>query len=232
MALQSRLFFIPNSVTAANIVVGFLSMLAAADGRFELAVYLLLCAILLDMSDGLLARKLQVTSKFGQEMDSLSDAMSFCAAPAFLVHQAILQPLRGVGVAITVGYVLAGVFRLARFNLISDEHEKARWTTGLPTPIAAGYLMVVVLMRDRVPVAGAVTVVLLMTMLMMSRWHLPELKGSGLVSRFLLIGMLTFFAVVIWPSWYTIGVWNGWNVVILLAARAEARRAALTEASS
>ena len=80
MSHQSRLFFIPNSVTAANIVVGFVSMLAAADGRFNLAVYLLVCAVLLDMADGLLARKLHVTSKFGQEMDSLSDSLSFCAA--------------------------------------------------------------------------------------------------------------------------------------------------------
>jgi CDP-diacylglycerol--serine O-phosphatidyltransferase len=165
-------------------------------------------------------------------MDSLSDSMSFCAAPAFLVHQAMLQPLRGFGVAVAVAYVLAGVFRLARFNLISDEHEKSRWTTGVPTPIGAGYIMVLVLMRDQIPVAGAVTLVLVLAMLMMSNWHLPELKGSGLVSRLLLIGMLTFFVVIFWPSWYTIGVWNAWNVVILLAARAEARRAALSEASS
>ena len=108
MSPQSRLFFIPNSVTAANIVVGFVSMLAAADGRFKLAVYLLVCAVLLDMSDGLLARKLHVTSKFGQEMDSLSDSLSFCAAPAFLVHQAILQPLGGFGVAVAARRLLPG----------------------------------------------------------------------------------------------------------------------------
>jgi CDP-diacylglycerol--serine O-phosphatidyltransferase len=231
MPHQSKLFFIPNSVTAANIVVGFVSMLAAADGRFNLAVYLLVCAVLLDMSDGLLARKLHVTSKFGQEMDSLSDSLSFCAAPAFLVHQAILQPLRGFGVAVAVLYVLAGVYRLARFNLISDEHEKARWTTGVPTPAAAGYVMALVLMRDQVPLAGAVTVVLVAAMLMVSRWHLPEFKGGGLVTRCLLVGVLTYFSVVFWPSWTTIGIWNAWNVVILLAARAEARRDAAAEAA-
>jgi CDP-diacylglycerol--serine O-phosphatidyltransferase len=230
MSPHSRLFFIPNSVTAANIVVGFVSMLAAADGRFDLAVYLLVCAVLLDMSDGLLARKLHVTSKFGQEMDSLSDSLSFCAAPAFLVHQAMLKPLGGFGVAIAITYVLAGVFRLARFNLISDEHEKGRWTTGVPTPIGAGYIMALVLMRGEVPLAGAVTLVLVLAMLMVSRWHLPELKGSNLVSSFLLIGMCTFFGVVFWPSWTTIGIWNAWNLVILLAARAEAKRDAAPEA--
>ena len=210
--------FVPNSITAANIVVGFVSMLAAAEGRFELAVYLLVCAILLDTADGRLARKLQVTSKFGQEMDSLSDSLSFCAAPAFLVHQAMLQPLKGFGVAVTVLYVLAGVFRLARFNLLSDEHEKADWTTGVPTPIAAGYLMALVLMRDHVPLAAAVTVVLAMAMLMMSRWHLPEFKGRGIVSFCLFIGILSYLAVVAWPNWYTVGWWNLWNLVILYAA--------------
>jgi CDP-diacylglycerol--serine O-phosphatidyltransferase len=197
--------FVPNAITAANIIVGFVSMLAAADGRFRLAVYLLVVAILLDAVDGRLARMLNATSKFGQEMDSLSDSLSFCAAPAFLVHQAILQPLRGVGVALTVTYVLAGVYRLARFNLTSDFHEKSRWTTGVPTPIAAGYLMALVLMRDQVPLVAAATVVLIMAILMMSRWHLPELMGRGFVPVALVVGIFNYLAVVVWPNWYTVG---------------------------
>ncbi|MDH3743532.1 MAG: CDP-diacylglycerol--serine O-phosphatidyltransferase [Acidobacteriota bacterium] len=219
-----RLLFVPNSVTAANIVVGFLSIVAAADGRFNLAVYLLFSALMLDMTDGILARKLQATSKFGQEMDSLGDSLSFCAAPAFLAYSALLAPLHGIGVALAASFVLAGVFRLARFNLTSNEHEKARWTTGVPTPIAAGYIMTLVLMRDRVPVPAAAFVVLLMAMLMLSRWHLPELRGRGAVTVALLIGIPNYLAVMIWPNWYTVGWWNAWNVVILLVARTEARR--------
>ena len=136
----------PNSLTAANIAVGFVSILAAADGRYELAVYLLLLAILLDLFDGRVARWLRATSKFGQEMDSLSDALSFCAAPAFLAQRAILQPLGGAGIAVSLSFLLAGVLRLARFNLTSEVHGKASRTTGVPTPIAAGYVMVLVLM--------------------------------------------------------------------------------------
>ncbi|MEE8277926.1 MAG: CDP-alcohol phosphatidyltransferase family protein, partial [Thermoanaerobaculia bacterium] len=71
-------------MTAANIVVGFMAMLAAADDRYELAVYLMLLAILLDMFDGRIARRLKATSRFGQEMDSFGDSLSFCAAPALL----------------------------------------------------------------------------------------------------------------------------------------------------
>ncbi len=219
-ALKTRLF-VPNTVTAANIVVGFFSMLAAADGRYEFAVYLLLVSILLDMLDGRLARWLKATSKFGQEMDSFSDALSFCAAPAFLAHQAVLQPLRGFGVVVSLIYLLAGVYRLARFNLTSDVHSKARTTTGVPTPIAAGYLMALTLMRDRIPAPAAAAVVLVMAMLMVSRIHLPEMRGKSFLGFTMLVGLGNYLAVVAWPNWYTIAWWNVWNFVILAAGRAD-----------
>ena len=229
MSLTPRTrLFVPNSVTAANIFMGFVSMLAAADGRFELAVYLLFGAILLDLADGRIARLLHATSKFGQEMDSFSDALSFVAAPAFLVHQAILSELSGFGVVICLAYVFAGVFRLARFNLTSDLHEKADRTLGAPTPVAAAYLMALVLMRDQMPAVGAVAVVLIMAMLMISRVHLPELKGRGPVTVAMLVGVGNYTAVVLWPNWLTVAWWNVWNIVILLLARAEDRRPELS----
>ncbi len=224
-----RLVFIPNAVTAASITVGFLAMLAAADGRYELSVYLLFVCIFLDMADGRLARALKVTSKFGQEMDSLSDTVSFCVAPAFLVQRSVLAPLEGVGVAVAVLYILAGVFRLARFNLTSDEHTKSRKTLGAPTPVAAGYLMALVLMRDQVPVPAGAALVLIMGMLMVSRIQLPELHGKGIVSTMLLIGVANYLALVIWPSWYTVIWWNIWNAVILVTAHRQDRRLELSE---
>ncbi len=220
MDANRRFLFVPNSVTAANIVVGFIAMIAAADGKFRLAVILLMVAILLDLADGRVARMLHATSKFGQEMDSLSDSLSFCAAPAFLVHQAVLRPLEGLGVFVAVSFVLAGVYRLARFNLISDEHQKASRTTGVPTPIAAGYLMALVLMRDQVPVPAVATVVLILALLMLSRWHLPEVQSRGWLGAAFGVGLLNYFALVAWPNWYTVGWWNVWNLVILaIAAR-------------
>jgi len=207
-------------------------MLVAADGRYELAVYLLLVAILLDTADGRLARLLKATSKFGQEMDSLSDAISFCAAPALLVYHAILQPLHGVGVVISLTYLVAGVYRLARFNIISDIHEKAHRTVGVPTPVGAGYLMVLVLMRDHIPVPAAAAVVVMMAMLMVSRVRLPELKGRGFVPVAMLIGMASYLAIMAWPNWYTVAWWSVWNAVILVAARREDRDLELTELST
>ena len=225
---RTRLF-VPNTVTAANIAFGFISMLAAASGRFEFAVYMLFISLLLDMADGRLARRLNATSKFGQEMDSLSDAVSFCAAPAFLAHQAVLEPLAGFGVVVAISYLLAGVYRLARFNLVSDVHVKAKRTLGVPTPVGAGYLMALVLMRDQVPIAAAAGLVLVMAMLMVSRLHLPELQGRGFVPVAMMIGVLNYVAVLVRPSWTTVVWWNVWNVVILLAARSEDREPELRE---
>ena len=225
LAPDSRLRWLaPNLITAANISAGFLSMLAAAEGQYKRAVYLLMLAVLLDLFDGKVARRLKVTSKFGQEMDSFSDAVSFCAAPAFLAHTAVLRPLGALGVMVALSYLLAGVLRLARFNLSTDAHAKARSTTGVPTPVGAGYVMALVLMRDEVPVLAAALVLLVMAVLMVSRFPLPEFRGKSAVSLALLIGILNYFAVVLWPNWYTVGWWNLWNVVILLVAKSEDRR--------
>lgn len=228
---DSRLRWLaPNLITAANISAGFLSMLAASEGQFRGAVYLLMLAVLLDLFDGKVARRLNATSEFGQEMDSFSDAVSFCAAPAFLAHAAILRPLGPTGVIVALAYLLAGVLRLARFNLTTDAHCKARSTTGVPTPVGTGYVMALVLMRDQIPVAVAALVVLILAALMVSRLPLPEFRGKSSVTLALLVGIFNYFAVVAWPNWYTVGWWNIWNVVILLVAKSENRR--FQEASS
>jgi CDP-diacylglycerol---serine O-phosphatidyltransferase len=213
----------PNAVTAANIAAGFGSMLAAANGRFEVAVYMLVLAVVLDLADGRVARRFKATSELGQQLDSFSDAISFCAAPAFLVQRALLTELHGIGVAVSITYVLAGVFRLARFNLTSDAHGKADKTCGLPTPVAAGYPMALALMRHELTPQLAAIVVLLIAALMISRLPLPEMEVRGALGFAFFIGFLNYMAVVIHPSWTTVGWWNAWNLVIVLIARVRER---------
>ncbi|MGD9254061.1 MAG: CDP-diacylglycerol--serine O-phosphatidyltransferase [Holophagae bacterium] len=214
----------PNAVTSANIAAGFMAMVAAADGRYELSVYLLVVAILCDVLDGTIARLLGATSEFGQEMDSFSDAISFGVAPAFLVYVAVLRPAGFWGLAVSLIYLLAGVTRLTRFVLTTDAHSKALRTTGAPIPIAAGYVMAAVLMRDSMSVGAVIAVVLVMAVLMISKIRLPNLKGRNLVSAMLLVGIVNYLVVVFWPSWISIGWWNVWNVLILLAARIQDSR--------
>jgi len=214
----------PNLVTAANIVAGFLAMLAAAEGRFDLSVRLLLLALTLDTLDGVVARWLGATSEFGQELDSFSDALSFGAAPAFLIQRALLEPLGALGVVVSVVYLLAAVIRLTRFVLMSDAHDKERRTVGVPVPIAASYLMAAVLMRDHIGVEDATVLTLVFAALMVTRMKLPNLKGRNMVTAMLLVGVVNYVVVVFRPSWYSIGWWNVWNVMILIAAHLQSRR--------
>ncbi len=219
--------WLPSILTAASIAAGFVSMILAASDRFDGAVYLLVLAIVLDTFDGRVARWLGATSEFGRELDSMSDAVSSGAAPALLVYLALLRPLGAVGIAVAVIYLLAGMYRLARFNLFSDVHSKARRTIGLPIPVGASYLMAVVLLRDQLPATVAAGVALLAALSMASRWGLPELKGTNLTTAMLGVGILNYLTFVAWPNWYTVGWWNIWNLLIIIVARGADRRLGL-----
>jgi CDP-diacylglycerol--serine O-phosphatidyltransferase len=217
------LVWIPSCLTAANIGLGFGSMLAAAQGRFEMAVYMLYFAVLLDVLDGKVARLLHATSEFGKELDSFSDAISFGAAPAFLVYQAGLSELGVAGIGACVAYLLAGVLRLARFNVTSNAHGKDSRSVGVPIPVAAGYLMAATLMRDRMPSSVIAIVVVFMALAMVSKWSLPMIKGMGPATTLILLAMVAYTFVVIRPSWLTIIAWNLCCFFAALAARAENR---------
>ena len=199
-------------------------MLLAAAGQFEFAVYVLCLAIVVDMLDGRVARALRATSEFGRQLDSFSDAGSFGVAPAFLVYVAILRDLGATGVAVAVIYMLSGMFRLARHNLLSDAHAKARRTMGLPIPVAASYPMAIALMRDQLTPPVAAGIVLLMAYFMATRWRLPELKGLGPVTAMMAVGIVNYLVFVGRPNWYTFSWWSFWNLWIVIASRTEDRK--------
>jgi CDP-diacylglycerol--serine O-phosphatidyltransferase len=230
MAKKRYRVLAPSAVTSANIAAGFMAMVAAADGRYELSVYLMVVAILCDVLDGTIARLLGATSDFGQEMDSFSDAISFGVAPAFLVYLAVLRPLGFWGLVVSLVFLLAGVTRLTRFVLTNDAHVKELRTTGAPIPVAASYLMASVLMRDSMSAQAVVVVVMVMSLLMVSRIRLPSLRGKNVVTAMLLVGIVNYLLVVFRPSWLTIGWWNVWNACILLVAKVQSNRLEPSEA--
>jgi CDP-diacylglycerol--serine O-phosphatidyltransferase len=230
MAKKRYRVLAPSAVTSANIAAGFMAMVAAADGRFDLGVYLLVVAILCDVLDGSIARLLGATSEFGQEMDSFSDAVSFGVAPALLIYLAVLRPLGFWGLILSLIYLLAGVTRLTRFVLTSDAHSKELRTTGAPIPVAASYLMAAVLMRDSMSVEAVSAVVLVMSVLMVSRIRLPSLKGKSAVTAMMLVGIVNYLVMVFNPSWLTIGWWNVWNACILVVAKIQNDRLEPSEA--
>lgn len=190
--LYQRRFILPNAVTLGNMFCGFLACVHAAGGRFDKAVYAIAFAILLDGLDGRVARKLNATSKFGLELDSFSDLVSFGVAPAFLMYNwCFLQQADQFGVFATFVYTLCAASRLARFN-ISVENLKS--FTGLPTPGAAA--MVVALVNMMNPIEQSTTMVAMGTTLMLVLAYLMVSKTEFFSIKLLRMSRLGLFARV------------------------------------
>lgn len=127
---------LPNSFTFGNMACGFLSIIFSAKGDFTTAAWLIVTATLCDALDGIVARLTNTTNQFGVELDSLADVVSFGAAPAFLIYAYQLYELSSIGVAVAIVFLLAGGFRLARFNTQLTNFDK-EYFVGLPIPSAA-----------------------------------------------------------------------------------------------
>jgi CDP-diacylglycerol--serine O-phosphatidyltransferase len=207
---------VPNAVTLANISFGFLGIVAAADGHFERSCVLLFLGAMCDLADGRLARVLNASSKFGMELDSLSDVVSFGIAPAVLIYLAVLKPLGIAGAVIAIAYVLCGVLRLARFNLDSGALGKVTFL-GCPIPIAAGYMLSFVLVRNWMPTWSLAVGVAWVAGCMVSTLKVPKFRKGGLPIAMMFVGMFTFIAFLYRPGAITWHIWNGWNVVMIVS---------------
>ena len=128
---------IPNTATALNIFSGFLSILFASQGEFHLAAYFIFIAAFFDLIDGILARLFKTTSKFGVELDSLSDVVSFGVAPAYIIYHSHLNEFNIIGILLSSTLLVFGSFRLARFNSMISNIAIKEDFTGLPIPISA-----------------------------------------------------------------------------------------------
>ncbi len=201
---------IPNAMTLGNMTCGFLAIAAATAGLFERAVILLFLGVVFDTLDGRLARLLNATSRFGAELDSLSDAVTFGVAPAVLVYLAVLNSLGALGQAAAVTYLLCAALRLARFNVDSGPLAKVTFQ-GVPTPAAAGYMMTFVMLRWQMSPWLVAACVVAMAFFMVSTLKVPKLGSQGLPGWLLIIEALTFLAFLARPSLLTWHVWNGWN---------------------
>lgn len=126
----------PGTFTMGNVVCGFLSILSAFEGNITTACWFIVLAGFLDALDGKVARISGGASQFGVELDSLADFLSFGIAPAVLVHAIKLSSLGKWGWIISIVYIMASAYRLARFNLLADTEEKKGFL-GLPVPVAA-----------------------------------------------------------------------------------------------
>lgn len=135
---------IPNLITIVAICAGMTGMRLAFEGRFEVAVGLVIAAALLDGIDGRIARMLKGQSRFGAEMDSLADIVNFGVVPAMVLYAYSLHNAGSLGWIAALLYAATCALRLARFNTMLDAPKpswQSKFFTGVPAPAGAGLAM-------------------------------------------------------------------------------------------
>ncbi|OAT74442.1 CDP-diacylglycerol--serine O-phosphatidyltransferase [Parageobacillus thermoglucosidasius] len=125
-----------NILTLTNLSLGGFSVLTTLKEQLHISLLLIFLAALVDRFDGAVARKLNIESELGKQLDSMSDIISFGVAPALLMYQSILYEFGAPGAFFTILYIGCGAFRLARFNIT----ENNGYFSGLPIT-AAGVLL-------------------------------------------------------------------------------------------
>jgi CDP-diacylglycerol--serine O-phosphatidyltransferase len=133
---RKGIYILPNLFTLAALFGGFYSVVMAMNARFDLAALGVFAAMILDSLDGRVARMTNTQSAFGEQMDSLSDMVSFGAAPALIAYEWSLKGLGRWGWIAAFVYCACAALRLARFNVNTGVVDK-RWFQGLPSPAAA-----------------------------------------------------------------------------------------------
>ena len=144
---RKGIYVLPNAITLAALFGGFYAVVMAMNGRFDQAAIGVFCAMVLDSLDGRVARMTNTTSAFGEQMDSLSDMVSFGAAPALIMYEWALKGLGKLGWIAAFVYCSGAALRLARFNTNIGIVDK-RYFQGLPSPAAAALVTGLIWVMD------------------------------------------------------------------------------------
>src|SRR2546421_457672 len=237
----SKIYLLPNLMTAGNLFCGFTATLkilegallqstnvdAAAD-RFHEAIWFILGAFVFDFLDGRLARLGGHESGFGREFDSLADIVSFGVAPALLVYRIVLQEFRTACWIIALIYLCCGALRLARFNSVSPNHDRESTSnrsknfTGFPIPAAAGLVASITLFmlwftegEHRLGNWKFVLppLLLFLSFMMFSRFQYPSFKGINWKTKKSIPRFLAIFLVLVFT-----GMFYQWMPAVLFLA--------------
>lgn len=176
--MKKGVYILPNGLTLCGMFFGFYSVLSALQGDYVRAAWAILLANVFDGLDGWVARLTSSTTKFGLELDSLSDIVAFGVAPAVLVYTWSLGSFGRIGAATAFLFVACGALRLARYNIQMVSAEKLSFT-GMPIPAAASVISTLVIfyhsMSDVPPDRGigVLMLTILLSILMIStlRFH-------------------------------------------------------------
>jgi len=147
------IYLLPNAFTTANLFCGFYAIVMAMNLKFDYAAIAIFAAMLLDSVDGRVARLTNTQSEFGAQYDSLSDMLSFGAAPALVVYEWSLRGMGKLGWLAAFVYCAGAALRLARFNTNIGVVDK-RYFQGLPSPASAALVTGFIWLMDDLGFAG------------------------------------------------------------------------------
>jgi CDP-diacylglycerol--serine O-phosphatidyltransferase len=192
--------FIPNALTALNIVLGVSALISTFNGAFSTAALLIVAALVADGLDGRVARYFNTSSDFGKELDSLCDVVSFGVAPAILAYVFALQEYGIIGVLAAAAFATCGALRLARFNVNTGVVKG--YFMGLPIPASGCVIATYVMLGIKSPSWLLLALTVIFAYLMVSTIRYPDFKGKDgeririvpLVITVLVSGYILFLA--------------------------------------
>lgn len=134
--MRKGIYILPNTLTLCGMFLGFFSILASLKGNYLHASWAIIFAMVFDGLDGWVARLTHSTTRFGIELDSLSDLVAFGVAPAVMLYKWALLPFGRIGWVAAFLFMACGALRLARYNVQMGSAESKSFT-GMPIPAAA-----------------------------------------------------------------------------------------------
>ena len=210
---------LPNAITAAALCSGLTGIRFAIDGDFEKAAVAIILAGFLDGIDGRIARLLKAQSRFGAELDSLADSLSFGMAPALVLFLWALNDLPRFGWLASLLFAICCALRLARFNAridVEDQpHKSVGFLTGIPAPVGAGLAFLPLYLwlasgeeffREPILVAlwTAAIALLMISNLATLSWALIRPRRSLRLGAIALAGVV--FAFLLTDPWWTLAI--------------------------
>jgi len=202
--MRKGIYILPNSLTMCGMFAGFYSILASLKGDYVHAAWAILIAIVFDGLDGWIARLTNSTTRFGIELDSLSDLVAFGVAPAVMLYNWSLMPFGRIGWAAAFLFVACGALRLARYNVQMGSTEKKSFT-GMPIPGAAAVIATTTIFYSQMDRTGGrsifiliLTFILAILMVSTLRFHgAKELDFRKRKPFWILVAFAIVFAVVV-----------------------------------
>jgi CDP-diacylglycerol---serine O-phosphatidyltransferase len=207
-SIRQVVVVMPSAFTLGNLFFGFWSIVSAFNGNFRWAGWFIVFAGILDMLDGRVARLSGTGTRFGAELDSLVDVISFGVAPALLMYFLDFSSAGKFAWILCYIYVVAVALRLARFNVLSAGKPSSGWFTGMPSPSAGMTLAVYYPFSQtnwyRASLAyldlqheGLVVLLLLLALLMVSNVKYPKFPPIGVRSARGIFGLVVHLLILL-----------------------------------